>query len=107
MSKRAQQSDAVPSATMLPVNPQRDHDKRVRNYLISMGIRTVCFVLAVVFTGPLRWICVSLAVVLPYVAVVAANAAQQKRIDVLGSVTPDDPPHQIERNHRGPGHAHP
>ncbi|AKU18949.1 hypothetical protein VV02_14745 [Luteipulveratus mongoliensis] len=94
---------------MLPVNPQEDHRKRVRNYLISMGIRTLCFILAVVFTGPLRWICVALAVVLPYVAVVAANATQHRRIDVLGSVTPDDPPHQIDRGPTGPtgqaGHA--
>lgn len=81
---------AVPSATNLPTNPKDDHDTRVRNYLISMGIRTLCFVLAFVFTGPLRWICVGLAAVLPYIAVMFANAAQQRRIDALGSVTPDD-----------------
>ncbi|MDE9364481.1 DUF3099 domain-containing protein [Luteipulveratus sp. YIM 133132] len=99
MSRNSRHDDVVPSATMLPVNPQDDHRKRMRNYLISMGIRTVCFVLAVVFTGPLRWICVGFAVILPYVAVVAANATQQRRIDVIGAVTPDDPPPQIDRRH--------
>ena len=71
----------------------------MRNYLISMSIRTVCFVLAFVLDGVLRWTCVGLAVVLPYIAVIAANATNQRRIDVLGSVTPPDrQPKQIEEN---------
>ena len=44
-----------------------------------MGIRTVCFVLAIVTTGPLRWILVAAAVFLPYVAVVLANATDRRR----------------------------
>ncbi|MEJ7755724.1 MAG: DUF3099 domain-containing protein [Nocardioidaceae bacterium] len=32
-----------------------DLKARQRRYLISMGIRTVCFVCAVIATGPLRW----------------------------------------------------
>lgn len=90
---------------MLPASPKDDHSARVRNYLISMGIRTLCFILAVVFTGPLRWICVALAVVLPYVAVVAANATNKRRIDVLGSVTPQDTPKQIGTGSHPTGHA--
>ena len=40
-----------------------------------MGIRTVCLALAIfVASGVLRWIFVGLAVVLPYVAVILANA---------------------------------
>jgi hypothetical protein len=39
-----------------------------------MSIRTLCFVLAVVVHGPLRWVFVSAALVLPYIAVVMANA---------------------------------
>lgn len=65
-----------------------------------MGIRTVCFVLAFVLDGVLRWTCVGLAVVLPYIAVVAANATNRRRIDVLGSVTPPDrQPKRLERHH--------
>ncbi len=71
----------------------------MRRYLLSMGTRTLCFVLAVVLTGPARWVCVVLAVILPYVAVVVANATNRRRIDVLGSVRPDDPAPRIEQGH--------
>ena len=47
---------------------------RERRYLISMGIRTVCFILAVVTMGHwVMWVFLAGAVFLPYVAVVAAN----------------------------------
>jgi hypothetical protein len=49
---------------------------RTQRYLISMGIRTVCLVLAIfVASGILRWVFVGAAVVLPWVAVILANAA--------------------------------
>ncbi len=41
-----------------------------------MSIRAVCIVLAFVVPGPLRWVFIAGAVVLPYVAVVIANAGQ-------------------------------
>lgn len=94
MARRNLTSDEVPSATNLPAAPKDDRDVRIRNYLISMTIRTVCFVLAVVLWGPLRWasvICMVAAVLLPYFAVVIANATNKRRIDVLGSVRPTDP----------------
>ncbi|MDQ4085602.1 MAG: DUF3099 domain-containing protein [Actinomycetota bacterium] len=47
---------------------------RQRRYLVSMGVRTVCFVLAVVTDGALRWGFIVAAVVLPYFAVIVANA---------------------------------
>ena len=50
---------------------------RERRYLISMGVRTICFVLAVVTTGPVRWVFVAGALFLPYIAVVFANTAKQ------------------------------
>jgi DUF3099 family protein len=47
---------------------------RTRRYLISMGIRTVCFVLSVVSIGHwFMWAFLVGALVLPYVAVVMAN----------------------------------
>jgi hypothetical protein len=53
-----------------------DIAKRQRRYVISMGIRTVCFVLAVVSIGHwFMWFFVAASFVLPYVAVVLANAA--------------------------------
>jgi hypothetical protein len=48
---------------------------RERRYLISMGIRTLCFILTVVFVGHwYTWVFLAGAVFLPYVAVVLANA---------------------------------
>jgi hypothetical protein len=56
-----------------------DLDTRIRRYLISMGIRTVCFILVLVIDSPIRWAFAVLAIILPYVAVVMANAAGGKR----------------------------
>lgn len=47
---------------------------RQTRYLISMGIRTLCFILAVVTDGAWRWGFIVAAVVLPYFAVIVANA---------------------------------
>ena len=53
-----------------------DIRSRQRRYVISMGIRTLCFVLAVVFrhVPPLMWAFIVASFLLPYVAVVMANA---------------------------------
>ena len=48
---------------------------REKRYILSMGIRTLCFILAVVFMGHwVMWLFLVGAVFLPYVAVVMANA---------------------------------
>jgi hypothetical protein len=51
---------------------------RTRRYLWSMAIRTVCFILAVVMPSPWRWLFVVGALVLPYIAVVMANAGRER-----------------------------
>jgi Mn2+/Fe2+ NRAMP family transporter len=55
---------------------------RQRRYVISMTIRTICFV-AAILVGPgwLRWVLVVAALLLPYVAVVMANATHTKSDD--------------------------
>jgi len=63
-----------------------DLDKRIRRYLISMGIRTVCFILVLVIDSPVRWVFAALAIVLPYVAVVMANAAGGRRRPAIPAV---------------------
>lgn len=67
---------SAPSVTSLPQSPQDEANKRVRHYAITMGIRTVCFILmAVVY--PVGWwtfVFAAGAIFLPYIAVVAANA---------------------------------
>ena len=47
---------------------------RQRRYVVSMSLRTVCFIGAVIADGWLRWVLVAGAVLLPYFAVVMANA---------------------------------
>lgn len=73
---------------------------RMRRYLISMSVRTVCFVLAVVFDGWLRWVFVAFAVFLPYVAVVVANGGRSPAPPQPEAYAP--PQHAIEgdRAHR-------
>jgi hypothetical protein len=55
---------------------------RQRRYVISMTIRTICFV-AAILVGPgwVRWVLVAGALLLPYVAVVMANATHSKTDD--------------------------
>lgn len=50
---------------------------RTRRYLISMGIRTACVLAAIVVPGWPRWFLIAGAVVLPYLAVVVANAGRE------------------------------
>ena len=65
-----------------------DIAQRQRRYLFSMGIRTLCFVGAVVASGWLRWVLVTAALILPYVAVVMANAAAgRSEVALTGTVS--------------------
>ena len=61
-----------------------DQRKRVRAYLLSMTVRTVCFLGAIVTPSPWRWFMVGLAVLLPYVAVVLANSRRHR--DLAGVI---------------------
>lgn len=56
-----------------------DMSKRARRYMVSMLIRLVCLVLAFVFFGTWEaWLFAGGAVVLPYVAVLMANAGRER-----------------------------
>lgn len=50
---------------------------RQRRYLISMSIRTVCFLLAIFVPGWPKIVFAIAAFTLPYLAVVAANAGRE------------------------------
>ena len=77
--------------TTAPENLRDEQRGRMQRYMLTMGIRTASFVLAVVAHGWLRWTFVVLAVFLPYVAVVAANAVRPR---ALGQVRqPGADPH--------------
>jgi hypothetical protein len=69
----------VHSITAASQSHTDDLDARIRRYLISMAIRTACVILVLVIDNPVRWVFAVLAVILPYVAVVMANAAGDRR----------------------------
>jgi len=50
---------------------------RQRRYLISMLVRTAFFIAAVFVPNPYRWVCLIGALILPYFAVVMANAGRE------------------------------
>ncbi len=68
-----QVTDAKPSLS-------EDIGRREKRYLIQMGIRTVCLILAAVLSAPwpVRALLVAAAVFLPYIAVVGANAGREQ-----------------------------
>lgn len=69
------------SITSAPESHSSELGAREKRYAISMLIRTLCFVGAVIVSGPLRWILLSGAVFLPYAAVVIANAGVRRKSD--------------------------
>lgn len=68
-------SDRPQSATSLPHAPRDGEAARFRRYLVTMGIRIGCFILAVVIQpfGWWTWVLLAGAIFLPYFAVVVAN----------------------------------
>ena len=65
---------------------------RQRRYLFSMTVRTLCFLLAIVTTGTLRWVFLAGAFLLPYFAVVIANAGSRPD---TGGPAPFDPTERL------------
>jgi len=78
-ARRSDKQAQVFSITGAASSLTDDQSGRTRRYLWSMGLRTACFIGAVVATGWLRWALVAGAVVLPYVAVVVANGGREGR----------------------------
>ncbi|ACQ80574.1 conserved hypothetical protein [Beutenbergia cavernae DSM 12333] len=68
----------VPSITSAPRSQTDEQHGRLGRYMLSMGIRTACFLLAIVTEGWLRWTFAAAAIVLPYIAVVFANAGRER-----------------------------
>lgn len=78
----------VQSVTTAHVGRQEDVATRERRYLVMMGIRIACLPPAVFVDGWARWIFIAGAVILPYVAVVIANAVSRPPD---GTLTPAEP----------------
>lgn len=78
-------TNRVVSVTTATSSGDAEQSARIKRYLITMAIRTACFVLMVVVDGWLRWVFLAGAAFLPYVAVVLANARTPR---TPGTVTP-------------------
>jgi len=83
----------VPAVTSLPQSPRDEADHRVRRYALTMTIRIVCFGLMVLVHpyGWYTWVFAIAAAVLPYIAVVFANAGSDST-----ETTAESPVQQIE-----------
>ena len=79
MSKKLEATYVVTSA---PVGHSVEQGQRMRLYLISMSIRVITFLLAIIISHPIRWFLILLAVLLPYIAVVKANTASGASSDL-------------------------
>jgi Mg/Co/Ni transporter MgtE len=93
----------VQSVTAVPQSLAEEQASRIKRYLLTMAVRTVCFVGAAVsgMQGAPWWVWGSLAVaaiVLPYVAVVMANAVRPRPPGSRAPVLPtDDGPERLDR----------
>ncbi len=109
---RGQQDDPpVYLVTAARPGHSQEMSGRLRRYLISMTLRVVCLVLAIFFlTGWLRLVGVAAAVVLPWVAVVVANAGPvsdgaQPEFVSTDRIGIDGPPVKQLRQSTEPGHT--
>lgn len=95
---------AAASVTSLPQSPRAESDHRVRRYAITMTIRIVCFGLMVFIQpyGWYTWVFALAAAVLPYIAVVFANAGSDS-----SETTAESPVQQIEPAPSAPGEVDP
>jgi hypothetical protein len=79
---RAEEPVLVTTAGRSPREEQRERERR---YLFTMAVRVLCFILAIVFFGVgLRFLAafaVAGSLILPWVAVVAANAGPRRTVE--------------------------
>jgi hypothetical protein len=83
MARTRKASDDAVRITTAAASRQDDLRMRQRRYLMSMSLRTICFVGAIVAAlNEVNWlwpILIAAAIVLPYLAVVMANAAASRQ----------------------------
>lgn len=99
LRKRAERRGAT---AVTITSASRPHSQELRGreirYVVSMGVRTLCFLLALVFrTHWVVWVFIAAAVFLPYVAVVIANAG------AAPDPAPTDFGYDPQRKALGPG----
>lgn len=102
---RGSMSRREPDAFRITSAPRSHSDEvgaRQKRYLISMGIRTACFVLAIVFRGHwFMWAFIIASFILPYIAVVMANAGSSPDPEPLDPIGPDPTKRGLEGGRSG------
>jgi hypothetical protein len=94
---RHSERPVVHTVTSAPTSTTDDQSARMKRYLIMMGIRVACFGLVFVTTGWVRWAAIAGAVVIPYFAVVIANAVRPREAGSIQAVTPRDDTRRLEQ----------
>ncbi|PJI95256.1 DUF3099 domain-containing protein [Luteimicrobium subarcticum] len=105
MSRRNEDRDEPVSLTSVPEPRSDEVDRRWHVYVIQMIVRIGCFVGALFARGPLQIVLIVGAVVLPYTAVIFANASGERRsttvsevdLPAIGSAPEAAPPVVIEQ----------
>mgnify|MGYP005815369325 CR=1 FL=1 len=90
----------VPAITSAPASLADDQTRRQRRYLIQMGVRVLCFVGAIVVwphvPRVVGIVLMATAAVLPYIAVLGANAGRERQeydADPVARELPPAPSH--------------
>ena len=90
------EADEVHDITSAPASLADDQARRQRRYLIQMGARVLCFVGAILAWPHVpMWFGITLvaaAAVLPYIAVLGANAGRERQEYEADPLTPQLPP---------------
>ncbi|KQO64801.1 DUF3099 domain-containing protein [Curtobacterium sp. Leaf261] len=71
------------SITTLPASPTQDRQYRLKRYVFTMSVRVACFIGAVLLHNVWSVVPLVLAGVIPWVAVVVANAGNRRGSDLV------------------------
>ena len=68
---------SAPVITDARMGTSEEMSSRIRRYTITMAFRAACFVSMIFVHGVFRWVMFACAVLLPFIAVIAANQVDQ------------------------------
>jgi hypothetical protein len=68
---------SAPLITDARMGTSDEMSSRIRRYTITMAFRAACFISMIFVPGVFRWVLFACAVVLPFIAVIAANQVDQ------------------------------
>ena len=68
---------SAPLITDARMATSEEMSSRIRRYTITMAFRAACFISMIFVSGAFRWVLFACAVVLPFIAVIAANQVNQ------------------------------